>query len=203
MKNFYLLPVVLLTACQVGMTITSSESYEPNEQHPFGRQNPEAPAELAQFEFMVGRNNCVEQRLDNASGEWVDGSRSWDGHYFMNGFAIRDGGQSGVATNSNIRIYDEASSEWVVTFFSVPTYSSGTWRGKMESEEMVLKQPQKAPGTDIDGFSTLTFSNISLQGFDWTGAWGKRRWITGFSLLEGPVSEGRSIIVVSKLVMNS
>ncbi|PCI82171.1 MAG: hypothetical protein COB20_00775 [SAR86 cluster bacterium] len=120
---------------------------------------------------MVGRNDCAEQKLNNATGDWVDSSRAWDGLYFMNGFAIRDGGKSGAATNGNIRVYDAATQEWVVTFFSTPIYSSSTWRGKMEGEELVLRQPQKAPGTDFDGFSTLTFSNLSAQGFDWTGAW--------------------------------
>jgi len=35
----------------------------------------------------------------------------------------------------------------------------------------VLRQPQKAPGTDFDGYSTVTFSNVSAEGFDWSGEW--------------------------------
>ncbi len=53
----------------------------------------------------------------------------------------------------------------------MPNYGSGVWKGGMEDENMVLRQTQKAPGTDFDGFSRLTFSNISGQGFDWTGEW--------------------------------
>ena len=166
-----LLLMVLLTACQANLPRAASLPYEPNELYPFGRANPDAPAELAQFHFMIGRNDCAEQRLNNATGEWVDATRSWDASYYMNGFAVRDAGQSGSATNGNIRVFDTATGEWVVTFFSSPTYSSGIWRGKMEGEKMVLRQPQKAPGTDFDGFGTLTFSNISAQGFDWTGEW--------------------------------
>jgi len=56
-------------------------------------------------------------------------------------------------------------------FFSAPAYSSSTWRGKMDGENLVLRQPQKAPGTDFGGFSTLTFSDVSAQGFDWVGEW--------------------------------
>jgi len=80
-----------LAACQTNLPRVASLSYEPSEQHPFGRANPEAPPELAQFHFMVGKNDCSEQRLNNATGDWVEGSRTWDGHYFMNGFGIRDG----------------------------------------------------------------------------------------------------------------
>lgn len=43
--------------------------------------------------------------------------RAWDGHYFMNCFAIRDEGTSGATTNGNIRVCDAEANEWVVTFF--------------------------------------------------------------------------------------
>lgn len=172
MKFLSLLLLALsLTSCQSSSTRPASLPYEPNAAYPFGRANPDAPPEIAQFAFMVGKNDCVEQRIDNATGEWSESERSWDAHYYMNGFAIRDSGRSGSTTNSNVRIFDSAAGEWAVTFFSAPAYGSGTWRGKMEGEHMVLRQAQKAPGTDFDGFSTLSFSNISPRGFDWTGEW--------------------------------
>lgn len=170
-KLSLLLLALSLAACQAKPSRPASLPYEPSAAYPFGRANPDAPPELAQFAFMVGRNDCVEQRIDNATGEWSEGERSWDAHYYMNGFAIRDSGRSGATTNSNVRIFDSAAGEWAVTFFSAPAYGSGTWRGKMEGENMVLRLAQKAPGTDFDGFSTLTFSNISARGFDWTGEW--------------------------------
>lgn len=166
-----LLLTLILASCQNSQPRPVSLQYEPNEQYPFGRLNPDAPPETSQFSFMVGQNDCVEQRINNATGEWVDGVRSWDGYYTMNGFGVRDGGQSGATTNSNIRLYDAAADEWVVTFFSAPAYGTGTWRGGMVEGNMVLRQPQKAPGTDFDGFSTLTFHNISDQGFEWSGEW--------------------------------
>jgi hypothetical protein len=56
-------------------------------------------------------------------------------------------------------------------FFSAPAYSSGSWRGKTEAENLVLRQPQKALGTDLDGFSILTFAGVSAQGLDWVREW--------------------------------
>lgn len=145
--------------------------FEPSSEYPYGRPNPEAPEKLAQFAFMIGQNDCTDERLNNASGEWDRSTRTWDAHYFMNGYAIRDTGRSGGSTNGNIRVFDSSAQEWLVTFFSMPTYGSGVWRGGMEEGNMVLKLPQKAPGTDIDGFSRLTFSNISNSGFNWDGEW--------------------------------
>lgn len=181
MKNLSpLLLLFLLTACQLGTSRVASQSYGPSERYPFGRANPDAPAELAQFHFMVGKNDCTEQRLNNATGQWQASERTWDGYYFMDGFAIRDEGRSGATTNGNIRVYDVAGQQWVVTFFSAPTYSSGIWRGKMEGDEIVLRQAQKAPGTDFSGFSTLTFSKISDQGFEWSGQWVSEDGLTIF-----------------------
>lgn len=170
-----ILPVLItgavLGACQSSAPRPAALAYEPDAEFPFGRPNPEAPPELQQFAFMVGQNDCVDERLNQATGEWVTTERTWDAYYYLNGRAIRDTGRSGATTNGNVRIFDIGSGQWRVTFFSAPVYGTGTWVGGMEGEEMVLRLPQKAPGTEIDGFSTLTFSNISAQGFDWSGVW--------------------------------
>jgi len=150
---------------------SNADEYEPNAEFPYGRPNPAAPAELSQFAFIVGANDCTEERLNQASGEWVAGERTWDAYYYINGYAIRDTGRSGNTSNGNIRIYDANLGQWKVHFFSMPVYGTGIWTGGMEGDEMILRLPQKAPGTDLDGFSTLTFSNISVDGFDWVGEW--------------------------------
>lgn len=145
--------------------------YEPGASYPFGRVNPDAPAELAQFAFMIGKNDCTEERLDSTTGEWRVGTRTWDAYYYLNGHAIRDAGRSGTATNGNIRIFDPASSQWHVTYFSTPVYGTGTWVGGVVEDRIELEQPQKAPGTEIDGINRLTFFDIGESEFKWKGEW--------------------------------
>ena len=166
-----LILAVSAAACQAQSQRAGALLYEPSAQYPFGRPNPAAPQELQQFAFMIGRNDCEEDKLNNATGEWESSRRSWDAYYYMNGFAIRDSARSGANHNGNIRIYDPAAQLWRVTFFSTPGFSSGVWSGGMEGDRLLLSVPQKAPGTDIDGISRLTFSNISPRGFVWTGEW--------------------------------
>lgn len=163
--------MLLLSACQSDPARPAALAYEPSTRFPFGRPHPDAPPQLQEFAFMIGQNDCVDERLNQATGEWVTSARTWDAYYYLNGRAIRDTGRSGATTNGNVRIFDIGSGQWRVTFFASPTYGTGTWVGGMEGDNMVLRLPQKAPGTDIDGFSTLTFSNISEQGFDWSGVW--------------------------------
>ncbi len=145
--------------------------YEPSSEHPFGRPNPDAPPEISQFAFMIGENDCINSRRQPGSDTWVESTRTWDAKYTLNGYGIIDSGRSGTTTNGNVRIYDTASKQWQVTFFAMPAYSSGVWSGGMVGDDIVLKQAQVAPGNNIPGHSTLTFSNISMDGFDWRGEW--------------------------------
>ncbi len=165
---------VFLAGCQSSIDSSSREAaliYEPSNRFPFGRPHPDAPNEIEQFAFMIGENDCTEERLNNATGEWQPGVRTWDAHYYMNGHAIRDSGQSGSATNGNIRVFDAASEQWHVTYFSTPVYGSGTWSGGMVEGRIELEQAQVAPGTSIEGINRLTFYNISNDSFDWKGEW--------------------------------
>jgi len=171
---FTLSLVASLVACQANSGAQSRPGemeFEPDADFPFGRANPNAPPQLQQFAFMIGRNDCREERLSNATGEWVEGYRTWDAYYFMNGNAIRDSGRSGAATNGNIRVYDAASGQWHVTYISTPVYGTGTWSGSMVEGRIELEQPQKAPGTDIDGVNRLTFYDIQGSSFRWKGEW--------------------------------
>lgn len=142
---FICLLIVLLTACTTPPVGGSRLSHDPSSRYPFGRQNPEAPPETAQFAFMIGHNDCQEERLINATGEWISGRRSWDTSSYLDGFAIRDSGSAGSGTNGNVRIFDPATGQWHVTFFSIPVYGSGVWRGCMVEDRIELERPQKAP----------------------------------------------------------
>ena len=171
-RHFFLtLFIFTLNSCQLTPVRPGAMPYEPSAAFPFGRPNPNAPTELQQFAFLIGNNDCSEERLDGASGEWIPGVRIWDAHYYLNGNAIRDGGRSGSSTNGNIRIYDPATEQWHVTYFSTPVYGSGTWKGKLIDNRIELEQPQLAPGTTIEGINRLTFYNISSSSFDWRGEW--------------------------------
>ncbi len=170
-KNQILVLLLMLSSWPVTAQRQAALPFEPSSDYPFGRANPEAPAQLQQFAFMIGENDCREERLNNASGEWEEGFRTWDAHYYLNGNAIRDTGRSGNATNGNIRVFDSATEQWHVTYFSTPVYGSGVWSGGLVEDRIELEQPQKAPGTEIEGINRLTFFNIGEDSFQWKGEW--------------------------------
>ena len=140
--------------------------FEANAAYPYGRPNPDAPDELRQFQFMIGDNECVDHILQD-DGSWQEIKAKWNGTYFLNGYGIQDKYWTDTSfVTSNIRIFDPIRRKWMVTFFSMPDYSSGVWEVVMEEQRLVMRQ--KRTGLDgTEALSRLTFYNITDHGFDW------------------------------------
>ncbi len=163
--------VLLLPMMTIAADRQNSSRFDPSYEHPHGLINPDAPPETAEFAFMVGRNDCVEEKRDPQSGEWAEPTnRIWDAAWYMNGYAIRDWGTTAGGQTGNIRIFDPKTGQWHVTFFSAPGYGTGTWKGGKQDDDIVLSLPQQAPN-GMDGESRLTFSGISSSSFNWLGEW--------------------------------
>lgn len=147
--------------------------YEPSEDYPFGRPNPEAPAEIKDFSPIIGRCDCKSVQR-NSDGSWQDTlNMTWQFKYIMNGTAVQDEvwRENGMYAGS-VRQYQPDSAKWVVTYFSYPAVSTkpGVWIGQKVGDEIVLTMPQKAPN-GMDGLSRLTFYDMSHKGFRWKGEW--------------------------------
>ena len=72
---------------------TASEpdvGYAPSPAFPFGRMHPDAPSELAQFAFMVGEFDCIDE-IRQQDGSWIRFRAIWNARYFLNGFGITSG----------------------------------------------------------------------------------------------------------------
>ena len=137
--------------------------YEPNPAFPYGRLNPQAPPETAQFAFMIGEFDCVDEIINPQDGKWIKFPAIWNAKYFLNGHGIQDQYWSPQFSTSNIRIFDAKEKKWKVTFFRMPGYNSGIWSGIKEDNNLVMRQGTNEKGT------RLTFSNITKAGFEWVG----------------------------------
>ena len=145
--------------------------YDPGPGQPFGKMNPQASPEVSEFSFLIGRNDCHEERRDPQTGQWqTPGKRIWDAAWYMNGHAVRDWGSTSGGQTANIRIFDPVDGRWKVSYFSSPTYSNGIWQGGLQGADIVLTRPQKAPN-GTDGESRLTFYEIADTSFRWKGEW--------------------------------
>ena len=157
--------------------LVAQYEYEPLEDYPFGRPNPEAPSAIQDFAPLIGECSCtsVNRRPD---GEWNESEEMiWRWKYIMNGQGVQDetlkedGGHSG-----SIRQYienEDGEGEWYVHYYSSkgPSTTLPTWTGgKTDGGDIVLYREQAAPN-GMDGFYRLIFHNISQEGYEWRGEW--------------------------------
>ena len=151
----------------------SVEFYGPSNDNPFGRLNPNAPKEVADYAPLIGICDCVSTTRNPDQSWGTPQKMTWTFKYIMNGMAVQDesykedGGHSG-----SIRQFIADSSKWYVHWFSnnKPSTVLPTWKGGKRGDSIVLYNKQKAPN-GLDGFYRLTFSAISEKGFNWIGEW--------------------------------
>jgi hypothetical protein len=172
MKQLFLLSLLLALSVLLPAQTQDWQQYEPSKEFPYGQKHPDAPAQLDDFQPMIGTCDCKSLQR-SPDGTWADTlDMVWSFKYILNGRAIQDQTWRENSSATSIRKFNPDSSLWVVDYHSFPGLStkSSLWLGKKEGEEIVLKMPQKSPG-GLDGISRLTFTNISETGFDWRGEW--------------------------------
>ncbi|HEY3205047.1 MAG TPA: hypothetical protein VGL03_15465 [Thermoanaerobaculia bacterium] len=143
----------------------------------FGKPNPNAPAALSRFAFLIGNWRC-EARVRLANGEWQTLQATWLGRFILDGYAIADEyrmtGPSGelIVLGMNLRTYDATKQSWNMKWLNA---LAGTW---------VDLGLDELGGVTLDGRSIIyafrepvaahtytraTYTNISNNHFTWRG----------------------------------
>ena len=166
--------VVLLLIAGTTCAHTQSFSYEPSQNHPYGQKHPDAPEQLLDYSFMIGSCKCNSERR-SPDGTWPEEpvEMLWKWKYIMNGWAIQDETLKEDGSHAgSIRQFIADSSKWYVHYYSnqFPSTSLNTWTGEKVGEEIILNLEQKAPN-GMDGWSRLTFYDMSEEGYKWKGEW--------------------------------
>ena len=168
MRHFTLSVLLLFS-----VSIFAQYEYEPNDEFPFGRLNPNAPKETADFAPMIGKCNCKSESR-NPDGSWNEPiDMTWTFKYIMNGMGVQDETIKADGKHSgSIRQFSADSSRWYVHYYSSPFVSSTlpTWEGNKKDGKIVLYKEQKAPN-GIKGFYRLTFYDMSETSYKWIGEW--------------------------------
>jgi len=164
---------ILIFFLMYGTLAAQYNSYGPSQSHPFGSVNPAAQQQLSDYSEMIGTCDCISQRR-NQDGSWQDSIKMvWTFEYILNGFAIQDKSyKEDNSYSSSIRMFNSDSSKWYVHYYSSNSVTPklNTWAGRRSGNTIVLSMPQKAPN-GMDGFSRLSFYDISSDGFKWIGEW--------------------------------
>ena len=170
MKNtFFTLLLLCLT-----FSLSAQNEYEISIENPYGKVNPNAPAQTADFAPLIGLCDCTSTSR-NPDGTWaVAVNMTWQWKYIMNGMAVQDETLKADGKHSgSIRQYNSDSLRWYVHYYASTTAVSTlpTWEGnKTEDGKIVFYRERKAPN-GMDGFYRLSFYDIDEKGYKWVGEW--------------------------------
>lgn len=172
MKQLAILLLLLLPHWATAQTI-SKYSFESSDKHPFGQVNPKAPKQTADFAHMIGLSECVSVNR-NPDGTWQDTVKmEWKFKYILNGMGVQDETwKENRLYAGSIRQYNADSSQWYVSYYATGFVSNilPSWHGNSQEGKIMLIKKQKSPN-GLDGYSRLTFYNISNDSFQWIGEW--------------------------------
>jgi Protein of unknown function (DUF1579) len=143
----------------------------------YGKLNPNAPAELARFAFLIGKWRCAA-RLKQDDGNWGNLKATWEGHFILDGYAIADeyrmttmAGEL-MVLGTNFRSYDAKKKSWNIKWLNA---LSGTWvelgteeLGGVTIDGKGITYKMKEPATG-HAFTRATYTNISENHFTWRG----------------------------------
>ena len=170
MKSIFTLALISIYT----ITLAQQKQYEPDKKHPYGMLNPAAPTGTGDFDLLIGTFDCTSVSR-NPDGTWQDSLRmEWQFKYIMNGTAVQDEvWRENDLMAGSIRQYNADSAKWYVSYYTsvnIPV-SLPAWSGAKDQEgNIVLHKDQQAPN-GTDGFSRLTFHDITPSGFYWKGEW--------------------------------
>lgn len=117
----------------------------------YGSPHPDAPEELAQFDFLIGDFAITVFRW--VEGQWQEvpfsqyGPARWNGRYALGGMAIadewydRDPGLDPAAPRGiNIRMWDDEAQEWDMTWLYTGNHQGTDLRARIEDGRLTMWQ---------------------------------------------------------------
>jgi hypothetical protein len=144
---------------------------------PLGKANPNAPAELSRFAFLIGNWGC-QAKVRLANGAWQTFQATWLGRFILDGYAIADEyrmtDSSGelIVLGTNFRVYDTARKMWNIKWLHA---LSGTWVDlgpealggvRFEGQSVIYSFQEPMAGHAL---TRATYTNISKTHFTWKG----------------------------------
>ncbi len=165
--------VYISTFLTIVFTATAQGPYSATAANPYGKLNPDAPKEVADYAPLIGTCDCISTSR-NQDGSWADSQNmTWKWSYIMNGTAVQDETLKEDGSHSgSIRQFIADSSKWYVHYYSNrgPTTVLPAWEGGKRGDSIVLYREQQAPN-GMDGYYRITFSEMKETGFKWLGEW--------------------------------
>lgn len=164
----------------------------------FGRLNPEAPPETAQFAFLVGEWECKTKFMKPDGSGYQQGRATWTGYFILDGWAIQDDwvgygpdGKEGHGTN--LRSFNPRTGKWDNRWLPAGSLQWAYFEAEQRGDTLVMTGGE---GTDPRGeyVDRNVFYDVSPHGFRWRkdrSYDGGETWIEGIGFIEATRARGR------------
>lgn len=163
-------------------------------QRSFGSQHPDAPAETAQFAFLVGEWDCKTRFLGQDGQTYNEGSATWIGSYVIDGWAIQDfwighgpDGPGGVDFHgTNIRSFNPQTGKWDNRWLSAGNNQWKYYESEQQGDSMVMTGGEGS-GPRGDFIDRNSFYEIGEDSWRWRKdrSWdGGETWFEGIGYIE-------------------
>lgn len=149
----------------------------PNTRRGFGERNPDAPAALSRFAFLIGEWRC-EANLKVAEGKSRILRANWVGRFVLDGYAVADefrmvdSAGKLMVLGVNIRAYDTHGKHWNMKWLNA---LAGTWTdlvteelGGVRFDDRSISYVFKEPVAD-HAYTRATYTVVSENRFVWKG----------------------------------
>lgn len=157
----------------------------------FGRLNPAAPPETAQFAFLVGQWDCGVHTMNPDGKTFRDSTATWTGYFILDGWAIQDDWVTGAPDGNefhgtNIRSFNPRTRTWDNRWLPSGSLQWTYFEAKQVGETMVMigGNGRDARGQYLD---RNTFYDIQPDSWKWRKdrSWdGGTTWVEGVSRIE-------------------
>ncbi len=152
--------------------------YQPDPDSPIGTRNPKAPAETAQFDFVIGDWD-VWITWTPENGEPQSYAAKWHNHWIIDGFAVMQEWRGPYITGAEFRFYDPQKKGW----YGHNIYVGNEWKSttaEYKDGKMMVYIDKAGPKGDFINRETYfditadTFKMKSDRSYD-----GGETWETG------------------------
>ncbi len=188
--SFVAIPAVALMLFAPLAVVGEPEALAPSQVPSFGRLNPEAPPETAQFDFFIGEWECTMKTMRPDGQGYGERKASWTAYYILDGWAIQDewvstAGQGGSGFGTNIRSFNPKTRKWDNRWLSSGSLQWKYFESEMVGDTMVMTGEGVDPrGVFVD---RNTFYDIEKDSWKWRkdrSYDGGESWIEGIALID-------------------
>jgi hypothetical protein len=189
---------LLLTAILAVIVLSSGTSANSPVEVP--GPHPDAPAETAQFAFLIGTWDCSTRSMKPDGSGFNEGSGTWTGYWILGGWAIQDDWERAlpdgrIFRGTNVRSFNPRTGKWDNRWLASGTLQWTYFEAEKQGDTMVMIGGEGKDRAGRDYVDRNVFHEIGSESWKWRkdrSFDGGQTWVEGVSFIEARRSESGS-----------